>query len=162
MEEWEVIEDFPGFAISDHGRVEDLDKERLVPTRQNREGFEMVTVHDNLKQYTRSVAIFVAKAFLEPPCNEAYNSIIHLNGDRSDCRAQNIMWRPRWFALKYHKMFDDTPFRVMVYIPSLDRVFGSLREFCTTYGLIELDAYHDMFNQRPCYHYGWVIERYQE
>lgn len=161
-EHWEEIEEFPGFAISDFGRVEDLDNERFVPIRRNKQGFVMVTVNDGNRQYTRSVALLVARAFLEAPRNESYNSIIHLNGDRDDCRSLNLMWRPRWYALRYHKMFEEQPYRVAVYIRNLERFFKSLREACTTYGLVEHDTYIDMVNHEPCFHYGWIFERFEE
>lgn len=163
MEQWRQIEDFYFYSVSDHGRVLALEKEKLVPTRNNLQGFEMVTINDdNFHQKTRSVAILVAKAFLPPPRNSAYNSIIHLNGDRSDCRVMNLMWRPRWFALRYHQMFDREPIRVSVYIPKLNKVYFSLREACTTHGLIEMDTYIAMINNEPCFHYGWIFQRFEQ
>lgn len=159
---WREIEDFPGYVVDDLGRVMSLDRRRILRTRFNRQGFAMVNLGRDAEIYTRSIAKLVAEAFIENPYSAAYNSIIHLNGDRGDCRAMNLMWRPRWFSIKYHKMFEVNPIRVAVYIPKLDKIFSSLREFCTTYGLIEEDAYHAMFNQEPCFYYGWFIERYEE
>ena len=50
----------------------------------------------------------------------------------------------------------------MVYVPHLNKVFYSLREFCTTYGVVEMDTYIALNNREPCFHYGWIIERYEE
>ena len=120
----------------------------------------MLGLTKDKQQYTRSVANLVADAFLEPSRNPAYNSVIHLNGDRLDCRVINLMRRPRWFAVKYHAMFLEDPYYVEVYIPRLDRVFSSLRGFCTTYGLIENQAYVAMCNGEPCHPGEWIIERF--
>lgn len=163
MEKWRVIEDFPEFAISSDGRVQNIPKQRFINTRSNLQGFEMVTMYDDTgHQKTRSVAHLVASAYLEEPKNPNYNSIIHLNGDRLDCRSMNLMWRPRWYALQFHKMFEDMPYRVAVYIPFLDKVYHSLREACTTHGLVERSTYIDICNGQPCFHYGWIIEEIVE
>lgn len=162
-ETWDEIDEHLAYAVSNCGRVMDLDRERQVPVRQNAQGFSMVTIRDlSFQQRTRSVAMLVAQTFLPAPRNEAYNSVIHLNGDRMDCRASNLMWRPRWFAIRYHKMFDDLPTRVSVWIPATGETFASLRELCTTYGLIEDYTYTDMNNRMGVFHYGFLIERYRE
>lgn len=159
QQEWRDVEEFTEVAVTEDGQVMNTWNGHILTPRCNQQGFLMVGVMFDRKQYTRSVALMVANAFLEPPRSPAYNSIIHLNGDRSDCRALNLMWRPRWFATKYHRMFDDLPFRVSAYIPKIDQHFPSLRELCTTYGLLEQESYHDIINQTPCFHYGWLIER---
>lgn len=159
---WRDIEEFPEYLISEYGQVMNNWTQRIMTARPNRQGFMMVGLVKNGRQYTRAVAGLVAEAYLPPRRNPAYNSLIHLNGDRSDCRASNLMWRPRWFAIKYHQMFDELPTRVSVWIPSTGETFSSLRELCTTYGLIENHAYTDMNNGIGMFHYGFRIERYRE
>lgn len=161
-EEWRDVEEFPGWSVSDLGRVMNDLTGRVMSTRRNAQGLTMVNVQLNGKLKTRLMSHLVQKAFGEEPKNESYNSVIHLNGDHGDCRASNLMWRPRWYALKYHKMFDEDPTRVAVYIPAIDEFYPSLREFCTTYGLVENYTYVDMFNGTSCFHYGWNIERAAE
>ena len=56
------------------------------------------------EQYKRSVALLVAKAFLKQP-SEFFDTPINLNGDRLDNQVINLMWRPRWFAIKYNRQF---------------------------------------------------------
>lgn len=160
---WEVVEEFPNNAVSNFGRVEDIDKKRLVPTRLNKQGFVIVTVRDDMnRQHTRSVALLVAHAFVPSQDVTYFNSVIHLNGDREDCRAMNLMWRTRAMALRYHRMFEEEPLRVSVRIPETGEWFSSLRELCTTYGLVEDIAYSQMGNGTPCWPYDWHIERSQE
>lgn len=158
-EEWSDIEEFPEYGVSSQGRVVNDATSRTMAINYNRQGIAMVKIQKNGLQYTRSVALLVARAFLDEPKNSSYNSIIYLNGDHTDCRAMNLMWRPRWYALKYHQMFQEIPIRVGVYVPYLQRTFSSLRDFCTTYGLDERSTYVNLNNGDPCWHYGWLLER---
>lgn len=162
MELWEPCEDFPDFGVSDLGHIEDIEKHRIVPTRFNHQNIRMVTVKDPMgNQFTRSVALLVAKAFV-PQSHAYFDSVIHLNGDRADCQSMNLMWRSRPFALRYHAMFNEPPYRVSVYIPALDEFYPSLREACTTYGLVESLTYQNLFNRQSCFPYSWSMEEVTE
>lgn len=159
-EVWEICEEHPEFAVSDHGRVEDIEKSRLVPTRINQRGLPMVTLRAGTgRQVTRSVAILVAKVFVYVLEYDWFDSVINLNGDREDCRALNLMWRSRSFALRYHDMFKHAPYRVAVTIPELGEHYGSLREACTKYGLIEKQTYMNIMHGEPCFPYPWIMEK---
>lgn len=161
-EQWKDIREFPGYIISNYGNIENAEKKHHVPTRLNRQGFVMVNLWDGFTQKTRSVAILVADAFLDPPKNEYYNSIIHLNNDRTDCYFENLMWRPRWYALKYRRMFEQEPIQCGVYIADTDETFDLLRDACVKYGLAENDVYLDMQNNRRVFHYDWDFLRLEE
>ena len=156
---WKEHEDFPGYLFSDSGAVLKVSNNKPMALRINREGFVYVGLTKDGTQIIRAVAPIVAKLFCDPPKNESYNSIIHLNGDRKDCRSINLEYRPRWFATRYHSMFSEEPLRVGVYVVELDKHYGSLRTFCTTYGMIETDIYECMNNGTPCFQYGWHFER---
>ena len=56
-------------------------------------------------QHKRSLTVLVADAFLPPPPNPSFNTPIQLDGDRANNDVENLMWRPRWFAVKYHLQF---------------------------------------------------------
>lgn len=157
--EWREVLGFPDVSVSESGQIMNNWNGRVLTPRFNKQGVLMIGIMRGGKQHTRAVSLLVASAFLEPPRNVSYNSVINLNGDRADCRVMNLMWRPRWFTPRYNKMFEELPYRVSAYIPKIDQHFRSLRELCTTYGLIEQDAYQDIVNQTPCFHYGWLLER---
>lgn len=74
-------------------------------TTANQRGIENVGLMSNGIQYKRAVGPLVAVAFLPDPRNDAFDSLINLNGDRMDNGAYNIAWRPRWFAIKYMQQF---------------------------------------------------------
>jgi len=139
-----------------------MNRERgtLVQTRLNHQGIRMVSIVDESnKRKTRSVALFVARLYLRPPHNRFYNSVIHLNGDKSDCTALNLMWRPRWYAVNYHLMFLEEPIDISVEIKETGEVFGMLREACVKYGLNEQDVYMDLVTGGSCFHYGFRFQR---
>jgi hypothetical protein len=162
LTEWRPIEDFPDYLVNEYGDIKNEYRDRLLTQRLNREDFMMTGLVRDQRQYTRAVAPIVARAFLGHPPSDAYNSVIHLNGDRVDCRALNLMWRPRWYAIRYHHMFFEAPLRISVYVPAIRRRFYSLREFCTTYGLVEALTYLNLTNGEPCFHYRWYLERSED
>jgi len=155
--EWRDVEEFPGWSVSEYGHIQNDQSGRVMRTRQNRQGIVMVGLMRGGKQHTRSVARIVANAFVQSE-HEAFDTVIYLNGDHSDCRSINLRWRTRPFALQYHKMFEDLPVREGCYIPETGERFFSLREACTTYGMIEQMAYRGMMNGDPVFPYGWKLE----
>jgi hypothetical protein len=103
-EEWRVIEEFPDYAVSSYGRVRNLVTDLIKTPTQNQQGTASVLLMRDHDQYRRSVSVLVASAFVE---REQYNhnTPIHLDGDLTNHHPDNLRWRPRWFALKYHKQF---------------------------------------------------------
>lgn len=158
-DEWRDIEDFPGWAVSRSGNILNDATNRVLRVRTNQQGIVMVGLWREGKQHMRSVPLIVAKAFLEPPANPSYNSIIHLDGNKENCAADNLMWRPRWYAIRYHQMFDKEPYRVSVYLTDTDETFETLRDACVKYGLIEHNTYVDMINNNPCFHYQFIFKQ---
>lgn len=161
-DEWRPIFGFDGWSISPQGNVKNETTGRVLTTRLNRQGFRMVNLLQDNKLRTRSVARIVAESYLEDPRNEAYNSLIHLDGNRGNCSVDNIVWRPRWYAVRYHQMFDREPYKLSVYIEETEEIFDTLREACMVYGLVELYTYVDMLNDIPCFHHRFHFHRFEE
>jgi hypothetical protein len=96
------------------------------------------------KQYRRSVSGLVAQAFLDDPVREDFNTPIHLDGDRKNCRADNLEWRPRWFAVNYHKERLNPPFpkwtRDIRLMDTLE-IFDNPSQAAVKYGLLERDIH---------------------
>jgi hypothetical protein len=157
MIEWRRVRGFPGWSVSEMGHIQNDHTGRVLKLRQNRQGIVMVGLLRGGEQYTRSVAKLVAEAFVEPE-HEAFDTLIYLNGDRGDIQAHNLMWRTRPFAIQYHRMFEELPIREGVYIPQTGERFYSLREACTTYGLVESMAYRAMLTGEGVFPYGWILE----
>lgn len=161
MDIWKTCRGFSKYVISPDGLIKNRERGTLVSTRQNRQGVVMVNLMgDDRTKNTRSVALLVAQAYLAPPKNDSYNSIIYLDGDRKNCSANNLMWRPRWYAVRYHKMFDEAPYDISVIIEDTGEVFGTLRDACIKYGLDEKYTYVDIINGDKCFHYGYRFKRH--
>lgn len=106
QEDWETIEEFPRYSISSQGRVMNVETQRILKLSRSSGGTPLVGLKNyGEQQRPRLVATLVADAFLQDQKSEVYNTPINLNGDRLDCRVSNLMWRPRFYAIKYHRQF---------------------------------------------------------
>lgn len=106
MERWLPIDEFPGYSVSDQGRVRNDDTQRIMALVTNRGGVLMVGLFRAGVQYKRAVGKLVADRFLPHNTLETFDTPTHLNGDRLDCSVKNLVWRPRWYANKYHQQFE--------------------------------------------------------
>lgn len=106
MERWKPLRDFPGYSISDMGRVKNDNTERLLSIIKMPNGHLQVSMqHRDGSRGTRGVAKLVASAFVHNPRPDFFDTPIHLDGKLSNNQASNLMWRPRWFALKFTAQF---------------------------------------------------------
>lgn len=100
-EMWLPVSGFPGYEVSDHGRVRSLD--RVVPhptggkltlrgrvfSPKRRSGSHLsVTLRRNGKGYDRQVHRLVARAFIGPIPDGAH--VLHWNDDPADNRVSNL------------------------------------------------------------------------
>jgi hypothetical protein len=107
-ERWSEISEFPGYFVSDQGRVQNTKfVGRLVKASVGTHGALMVGLMRERVQHKRSLALLVATAFVPQPEPEVYDTPIHRNGDRTDVHYENLMWRPLWFARRFMRQFTD-------------------------------------------------------
>ena len=104
------MEENPLYSVSEEGGVRNGRSLRPLALRKNNRGIIYVGLTINSQQVNRSVAVLVAEHFLPPPMRSTFDTPIHLDGDRSNCHVNNLLWRPRWFAVHYHRQFNrETP-----------------------------------------------------
>lgn len=135
--EWMPISEFPDYLVSNLGDVVNGKTGRWIQLSATQRGTTKVGLVHHGKQYTRSVSVLVAEAFV-PGRDEIYDTPIHLDGDKTNCRADNIAWRPRWFALAYAQQFNN--------ISDNDRL-GPLRDITTDqryYDIVEAGTLHGL------------------
>lgn len=112
MQRWATIHAFPRYSVSDEGLVRNDDTGRILAIRRNPQGISYVGLMGDEQQQNLSVAPLVAEAFVPKPAqdrNNTFNTPIHLNGHLDHNHAYNLMWRPRWFALRFQKQFRKGP-----------------------------------------------------
>lgn len=142
-ERWDTLDEFPDYAVSDLGDVVNIKTGMPRKTSINQQGIVKISLYQGRELITRSVAVMVAEAFCDGR-TEFFNTPIHLDGDRENCRADNLMWRPRWFAVQYHRQFQSPEFHASdVCIMDIDtgKEYDSVKEACMDLGLYYNDVY---------------------
>lgn len=107
-ERWSTIEEFPTYKVSNFGDVLNQSSGKLMKQSQTRTGLSKVGMVSGGVQYTRGVAVLVAEAFVFGR-SDIFDTPIHLDGNQQNNRCDNLLWRPRWFAWKYARQFEDSP-----------------------------------------------------
>lgn len=154
-EEWQEIRNFDGYSVSTLGRVRNDKSQRILELNANQQDVMFVGMMRNGIQYHRSVPLLVAKAFIEKPF-PAFDTPINLNGDREDNRVENLVWRPRWFAIKYNQQFReryDYGFPNRVRNTKTGEISENSWECAIRYGLLERDLVMSIFNRT----YVWPL-----
>jgi hypothetical protein len=166
--EWRDIEEFPGYRISETGNVASSGG-RPLRLSKNQYGVLYVGMMRELdgerEQVKRSIALLVAKTFLPEPDNDRFDTPIHLDGDRSNCRADNLMWRPRWFAVMFHKQFKNgriDRFTLPIQEEHTGEILHNSREACIRYGLLGTDILHSVNNGTFVFPTGQRFHRVEE
>lgn len=136
--QWKEIEDFPGYSVSNLGRVRNDDTDRILTLQRNQHGVIHVGLVRDGRQYKRSVALLVCQAWL-PETIEAFDTPIHLDGDPSNNHIDNLMWRPRWFAMKYQRQFKGPvpSIREQIQDTGSGYRYNNSMHAATTYGLLD-------------------------
>jgi hypothetical protein len=138
---WVWIDGFPDYSVSNEGKVRHDSNLRLVKPQINQLGVVYVGLMRDHEQKQRVLARLVADAFL-PRTLEAFNTPINLDGDRFNCAVDNLMWRPRWFAIRYNRQFREPYYgRINHPLRSVDdsEVHLSSLDAAIRYGLLERD-----------------------
>lgn len=160
--EWEKIEGFEDYEINNMGIVMNSGRGNFLMHTENQQGIACVHLYKGRSQYLRSVAVIVAKTFLDPPPSEIFDTPIHLDGDRMNCRALNLAWRPRWFAVMYHRQFRNftpivqDPFMLMD--KESEETYANEFEAAMKHGLLASRVYMSACNGDPVFPTGQVFE----
>lgn len=155
---WKRINDFPDYEVSSHGRVRTNKTGRILALSVTQYGLVQVGLMREGVQYHRSVPLLVAKAFL-PVKPGPFDTPINLDGDRHNNNVDNLVWRPRWFAVRYNQQFR-YPYPNPILSPIMDiktkEVSNNSFECAKRYGLLEQDLVMAIVNRT----YVWPT--YQE
>ncbi len=142
--QWHELDDFPDYAVSELGDITNIKTGMPRKLSINGQGIVKISLYNRSRQLiTRSVARLVAEAFVPRPDADTFDTPIHLDGDQRNCRADNLVWRPRWFAIKYHKQFRNPEFHIargtFIDIDS-EEVYDSIKDICVRNGVFWQDV----------------------
>ena len=108
MEVWKVLEKYDHYSISNEGRVRSDLTNAVLAVATTPGGNAFVRMRQDGRQVARGLALLVAESFVPlPKLPIETPTPIHLDNDLMNCRASNLVWRPRWFALKYTSQFHE-------------------------------------------------------
>jgi|SRR4051794_19307020 hypothetical protein len=150
---WVPVQGFPGYSVNPLGQVQKDSTGRILHTRLNQYGVPYVGLMREWRQCIRSLPRLVATAFLPSP-SEIFDTPINLDGNRMNCAVDNLMWRPRWYAIKYANQFEErygNPIRAPVRAIESREVFNDSLEAACRYGLLEREVVMSVLNRTPAW-----------
>lgn len=160
METWQNLEemDLPNYSVSDYGQVRNDRTSRIMKQSPNQSGAYKVSLvrHTGEPPITLGVANLVAHYFVEGESRE-FDTPINLDGIRSNNAASNLAWRPRWFAINYHRQFQFQKilFDDRIVCLDTDEVFDTCRDAAVHYGLLEREIAEAIMQQRGVWPLGY-------
>lgn len=89
MELWKVIEGFPTYQISNHGRVKNING-RILKCGLNKNGYPTAHLLRHGTYMTKEIHVLVAKAFIK---GERPGTIVkHIDNDKTNNHVLNLKW----------------------------------------------------------------------
>lgn len=138
--EWRAIAKTPHYEVSDVGEIRNAKYDRILTPSKNQFGHLKVNLPTpEGKIRTRQVNHIVAEAFIPEPNRDDFISIIHLNGDKTNCAAVNMQWRPRYFAIRYHLQFQTDLWRdshITIEDIKNGRIYNRIQDAAVEHGLV--------------------------
>lgn len=147
--EWKPVAGFPGYSINPQGQVSRDSTGRLLIPRYNQYGVPYVGLMREWRQCSRSLPRLVAMTFLHIP-SVIFDTPIQLDGNPKNCRVGNLMWRPRWYAIRYKQQFDeryDNSIETPVRAVSEGEIFPNSFVAACRYGLLEREVVLSIVNR---------------
>lgn len=161
-ERWRTILEFPKYEISDRGNVYNTIARHMMRTSISNYGNTKITLTDyDGSRHTRSVALLVAAAFVDPP-NYLSDHIMVLDGDLANASAYNLAWRPRGFAYEYTRQLKLPQPNHYINLPvrntSTGAEYDSIIDAGIAEGLLFKDIWRATYSGERTYPFGHTFE----
>jgi len=153
------IEGYPNYSITNYGRVINHRTGRDMILTPNTQGELSVGLVRDGHQTRYSVKCMVARAFV-PGESEQFDTPIILDCDVYNMRADNIVWRPRWFAWRYKHQFGIDPpwYTAFPVIDAVSQVeYNSVVEAAIMNGLLCADILTSIYNETVVFPTGQLF-----
>lgn len=152
-EHWKPIPRFPGYSVSSAGRIRNDNTERILVPNENQSGLVFIGLMRDGKQFHRSIPRLVAMSFV-PHKFGPFDTPINLDGNRWNNSVENLVWRPRWFATRYHQQFKhpyDHPIDCPIRNMDTGEEFPDSFTAAVYYGLLERELVLSILNRTPAW-----------
>lgn len=151
-EHWEELEDYPGYEVSDRGRVRNARTNRILKQSDNGSGSMIVNLQRYKRAHVCQVRWLVAGIFLGIP--DDLDSIPqHKDGNYRDCSAENLEWMSRsdvhWRL--YQKGRGQDPDNRPIEIVTTGEVYPNIFECAKAIGGYARDIHRSMYNYQYTY-----------
>lgn len=144
MEDTRPVEGFPDYLIDRNGTVYTEASGLKRKPSKTRDGAMKITLYRDGKPYTKSLSLLVAKTWVYNDFDpDIFDTPIHLDNDQENNHADNLAWRPRWFAVKYQRQYWNEEFRfsrVVVREKRSGIVYDTIMQACQYYGYLYMDV----------------------
>lgn len=163
-EQWVPLLGYPGYSASNLGRIRNDIRERVLTVVQLPTSYAYVGLVKDGVQVKRSLSKLIGEAFLPKPPSPSFTTPIHFDGDLSNCRSDNLDWRPRWFAIKHTRQFriDLPAYPDPVRELKTGEIFPNSWKAVLRYGLLYMDLILSIYNKTYVFptmqSYEWVIK----
>lgn len=151
MEEmWQPILGFENYEISNFGRCVNTDTGHVLTLQLSTGYTGTYFLMKDRKAHGRSARLLVAQAFL-PRENwwdkdpEVFDTPILLDYNPRNCRVDNMVWRPRWFAVQWarqERWMEFPQFQIPIVNVTTGDSYNSIVEACLTEGKLLRDVYN--------------------
>lgn len=161
MYDWVELEEFPGYSINEKGLVKNNRTNRVLTRKYVGLKSPFVGLMVNGKQIQRQINRLMLASYPTETWPEFFDTPIHLDGNKDNCRLENLRLRPRWFAVKYHKDCREDLFPQWdrdIYIEELDRTFESPWQIAREFGVLQLAVYRSLLTEEELFPYDWHLK----
>lgn len=153
-EQWATIAEFPQYMVSTYGVIVNKYTGRALRQSRTTQGALKVTLRVGEESLTRAVKNIVATAFVPRYNNPRFDTPIHIDNDQENCRADNLDWRPRWFAVQYSRQFSQG-YKNFESNPIVDMETGdqyeNVKAACLKHGLLGSYVVKSIHEGTPCF-----------
>lgn len=108
MTEWIQIEEFPDYEVSELGEIRNIHTQHVNGTYNNGSNVLQVSMRRNGRPYIRAVHRVVAEAFIAPHPEDGHFVPWHEDRDWQNCAADNLVWKPLWWASRFARQEKQT------------------------------------------------------